>query len=837
MVDFSKLRKGDSKPLPTEPRELYGLLPNKSLGRGNLWDVQAQVLTKWWERRNEPDLVIKVNTGGGKTTTGLVILQSVLNASEGPALYVAPDKYLAKQVLKEAKALGIATTDDPDSAAYLQGKAIGVVNAYKLVNGRSVFSGNRPTRPAAPIGTVIIDDAHAAIATTRAQLSLSLNSDNPAFEALLKLFKDVLHDTAPDSYLDVKEGIRGTPLRLPFWAWRERLDQARVILRTQAGKVKDDNGKEVAQPLYFSWQAMKDVLHLSHVVFGHDRVTVTAPCPPIGHISSLHAAKHKVFLTATLADDSVLVTDFGANADSVRSPIAPVTAGDIGERMILAPQEINPGIDASEVRDAVIELSKTYNTVVLVPSSAWAAPWKDAAAHVATADDVEPVVEELTSGKHVGLVVLIAKYDGIDLPQNACRVLVIDGLPESFSPEERDQSLLRGSDSGVDDRQIQRIEQGMGRGIRSNEDHCVVFLIGPRLAQLTVDPRTLPRFSPATRQQLAMSREVAAEMENLPLSRIVATAGQALQRDPEWVKFAKENLAEVPADSSVFSERALAERNAFEAAVAGDLPRAAQTIQDAAETEPDQRFAGALLEIEAEYVDKFDPARAQQLLSVARSKNPYTLRPLTGMVYTPLPGTLSQAAAAAERLTVKYTSAAAMLLDVEAIIESLRFDLDHTEEFEEALYELGRFIGLGSQRPEHELGSGPDNLWSLGENRFWVIEAKSGAVSRGIGKRDMGQLSQSMLWFGARYDAAASATPVMFHPSVAAFRDATPPTGMRVVTDQRLGELAAALRAFAQGLAQTGWTDAEDVARMLAGHKLLADELERTYTVAQRGTI
>ena len=30
---------------------------------------------------------------------------------------------------------------------------------------------------------------------------------------------------------------------------------------------------------------------------------------------------------------------------------------------------------------------------------------------------------------HVGLVVLINKYDGIDLPDDACRVLVIEGLP------------------------------------------------------------------------------------------------------------------------------------------------------------------------------------------------------------------------------------------------------------------------------------------------------------------------------------------------------------------------------------------------------------------------
>lgn len=75
---------------PTEPRELYASLPDKSTGYGYLRDVQGQVLTAWHARRTERDLVVKVNTGGGKTIDGLVMLQSYLNDGKGPALYVAP---------------------------------------------------------------------------------------------------------------------------------------------------------------------------------------------------------------------------------------------------------------------------------------------------------------------------------------------------------------------------------------------------------------------------------------------------------------------------------------------------------------------------------------------------------------------------------------------------------------------------------------------------------------------------------------------------------------------------------------------------------------------------
>ena len=44
--------------------------------------------------------------------------------------------------------------------------------------------------------------------------------------------------------------------------------------------------------------------------------------------------------------------------------------------------------------------------------------------------------------KHVGLTVLINKYDGIDLPGTACELLVIDGLPEVYGLIERREMLL-----------------------------------------------------------------------------------------------------------------------------------------------------------------------------------------------------------------------------------------------------------------------------------------------------------------------------------------------------------------------------------------------------------
>ncbi len=68
---------------------------------------QGEVLDEWFDhRRHEPDVVIKQNTGGGKTAVGLLIAQSTLNEGIGKAVYLAPDKYLVRRVHEEAAAWG-----------------------------------------------------------------------------------------------------------------------------------------------------------------------------------------------------------------------------------------------------------------------------------------------------------------------------------------------------------------------------------------------------------------------------------------------------------------------------------------------------------------------------------------------------------------------------------------------------------------------------------------------------------------------------------------------------------------------------------------------------------
>jgi replicative superfamily II helicase len=95
-------------------------LPNKNARYQYPRDVQTEVWNQWFARREEEDIVIRMNTGSGKTVVALLILKSCLNENKGPAVYIAPDPYLAQQVIKEAQQLGIEVTEDYNSLRFVR---------------------------------------------------------------------------------------------------------------------------------------------------------------------------------------------------------------------------------------------------------------------------------------------------------------------------------------------------------------------------------------------------------------------------------------------------------------------------------------------------------------------------------------------------------------------------------------------------------------------------------------------------------------------------------------------------------------------------------------------
>ncbi|WP_419850824.1 DEAD/DEAH box helicase [Candidatus Poriferisocius sp.] len=823
-IDFTRLQASHEHTV-INPRDIFTSLNSRSVEFEYLRDVQGQVLDSWYERRQERDIVIKMNTGTGKTVVGLLALQSSMNEGFGPSLYAAPDNFLADQAAQQATQLGIPWTDDPKSTQYLSSQAIGIVNIYRIVNGRSIFGGPGSTRTEpVPIGSVVIDDAHACVNTVEQQTTVIIPNDHEAYTEILEIFRTEISKQHAALLADLEDQTVGVTIRVPIASWADH--HARVMAVLQSHKDDDE--------LRFTWPFVKDILPACQAIYSCDSLEIRPFCPPTNKVIKLEDANRHIFLTATLADESVLVTHFGVLEQAVLDPITPNSAADIGDRFILSPLEVNPQIDESEIQDLVRSLANRYNTVVLVPSYRRSIAWHDYADVIAKADEIADVVDRLKSS-HVGLVVLVNKYDGIDLPDDACRILVVDNLPEALNNSERRLSELLGGSPTLAHRKLQKIEQGMGRGVRSARDYCVVLLLGSSLSSTLARPEMRAKLSPATRAQFDLSMNVAKQIQGCSIDDIEGAVEQCLNRDEGWLTVSGNCLVGVTYDDTGTTEPfSLHLRNAFEAACIGQYDVACEHLRDGIEATEDQKSKGWLQEQLATFMHPIDPVQAQQALAGAIRLNPRVLRPVHGVSYKRTPAALNQAAAAYSYLSTNFPSQNDLLLFYGDLRDRLQFDPERVNEFEDAVEELGFLLGFNAQRPEKEYGIGPDVLWSMGALKFLVIECKSGSISE-LRKRDMGQLSQSMSWFAQNYDNTCKATPMSIHHSGQLATDATPIAGMRILDAANLTKLCAAVEQYITSIvANSIFPSEETIAEALVFHGFTASLFVLRYSAHAR---
>lgn len=575
-LDWTKI--GSSSPhLLVRPRDIFAALPNKPWSY--LRQEQGEVLEAWFTRRTDRDVVIKQNTGGGKTVVGLLIAQSTINEGIGKAVYLAPDTYLAARVREEASRLGLQTAEQPDDPLFLSERAILVTTFQKLINGQSVFGVAGGYRTPIDLGVVVVDDAHAALATTEGQFRLTIPADHPAFTDLFDLFAGDLVTQNRKAFLDIAEGDVTAVVRVPFWAWADKQKKVWDVLHPY-GVARDKEFK-------FAWPLIADCLSLCTVMVSSRGIEIQPPCPPIEKIPSFVTACRRVYLTATLSDDSVLVTNLKADPANLAKVITPGSAADLGDRLVLAPVQLNPSLGDDAVRLLAKQFSlgdrdgdghpeaRPVNVVVLVPSTAQANHWRPLADRVLYVDHLEAGVAELRAG-HVGLVVLVNKYDGVDLPGPACELLVIDGIPRPMAAADRREAAALLDSPTRRGRDVQRIEQGMGRGVRDINDHCAVLLLGAGLGMAVHDRAWLDLFSPATRAQLELSRDVAIQLYKAGLDGIRSALSVCLDRDPQWVQRSKLALAPVRYNNTgAVRPEAIAAREAFDLAAAGQTSLAA----------------------------------------------------------------------------------------------------------------------------------------------------------------------------------------------------------------------------------------------------------------------
>jgi replicative superfamily II helicase len=837
MYDFKKqLGQKPSMDRVTDPVALYGNLDRES-DKGPLRDPQRDVLSMWHEeRRNDRDLILKLHTGQGKTLIGLLMLQSQLNAGKGPALYLCPSHFLVQQTCRQAREFGFRVVEFdkelPDD--FTDAKSILVTIPQKLFHGYTKFGLNEKSQP---IGTLLLDDAHACVDIIREQFTIRLGHDQDAYRALRDLFTVDLEAQGAGTCSDLLNGDYDAILQVPYWAW---LEKEREVTKILASHRKTDE-------INYVWPLLKDMLAHCTCFMSGKSLEIAPTLPPLDMFGSYAKAKHRVFMSATVANDAFLVKGLGMDVATVKRPLVYEQETWFGEKMILIPSLIDDSLDRSTIVNWIGKPKKdrNYGVVALTSSFGRSKDWEQLGAVVPKTTQIDEVVERLRAGKRDDVAVFANRYDGIDLPDAACRVLIVDSKPFAESVQERYMERCLGDTDAITTAIARKIEQGIGRSVRGEKDYCAFLLLGPDLVKHVRTKDARRYLSEQTQQQIEIGLEIV-EMgkegltdQVVPLTALVNAMNLCLGRDAGWKEFYVKRMNEMVRPSRDFRilDQFVRERDAELKFHRGDIDGAKAILQGLADQSGiTESQRGWYLQESARYEYSRSKSEANTLQIAAHKLNRALLRPQTGMQVKKITLLSQKRVENCRKWIANHSNSQELLVAVEALLGDLRFGVG-AERFESALDQLGRALGFVCERPDREWKEGPDNLWAVRDKQYVLMECKSEVeLTRAeIHKSETDQMNRSSDWFRKNYG-EDEVTRIMIIPTKAvgrasAFRDATV-----IMRDAKLEALRRNVRAFFREFTNVDLGDlaSSRIQELIAIHKLSVDDIVATYTERPR---
>ena len=783
--DFSKVKPKKKEERVVDPIELFQKLKVTDPSINDLWLAQGDALRQWHENRNKADVGIVLNTGAGKTLAGLIVAQSLVNETKGKVLYVCSSIQLIQQTAEKAQGYGLDVTTyfrgGYSNDLYHLNEVPCVTSYHALFNGRSVFFREQ-------IAAVVFDDAHVAEHLIRDQFSLRIERTDfsDVYKEIIELFKEYHQRVGlTGSYEELTDPSCHRLFLVPPFEIHRHFAELHRILR-DASLASNENTA-------FAWEHLKDRIDLCCTLISGSTITITPPFIPVRTLKYFQGLVRRVYLSATLSASDAFARTFGRIPDLI---VAPSTTAGECERLVLIPSKANM---AEEDIDAAKTLIGNEKALILVPTYARATRW-EGTAEPPPRDTVSEHVTAFKNDSGCEKLLLAARYDGIDLPGDTCRVMVIDGLPTGVGPLERFLWEYIGLFNSLSTAIASRVVQSFGRISRGMSDHGVVILTGKRLIEWLLNPRNRAFLPAFLQKQIILGIQVSGHAQSV--DDIASAMTQCLNRDQNWLKTYNDLMQTQDVEDSQLDSKLPAQLATSEGEYASHMWH--REYEDAAKClrgtlEEAFNFSSSTgawhtLWLGCALQLMKDRVTAQEMYSSAHA------------CQTNMPAYWSpDQEEPAQNLLPQVTEVVRQFLtDSDAKVRlprKLHQDLSHLDgsgssaQVEESLRALGQYLGIDSSRPDKERGTGPDVLWETSDCPALCIEVKTDKEPESeYQKKDVGQLSDHVQWVKDNAH-SRQIIPIFVGPISGATQAANPPPEFRIVDLDEFRKLAERLEA------------------------------------------
>jgi hypothetical protein len=579
-------RKPKSAPSYDSPEELFVNLPSRASTHGYLRGPQQDALRIYNEHSGEQNVALELPTGTGKTAVGLVIAEWHRRRSRRPVAYLTLTNQLAGQVLKEAQEkLGLPCADlrgtketrnPAEVGRYKSADAIGVTTYSNLMNANPVIN---------EAGLLIFDDAHGGEQYVAGMwtVKVTLREHPNLYKEMLTVLRPAMSDS---QYRAISEqsSIFSTEL----------VDTTRHngVIQTLTSLLDNEEDKGIL----FPWRLIRNHLKACLILVSQQSIIIRPLIAPTHVHNSFASAAQRVYMSATLSGEADLLRGYGVTSIKIIQAQHPQW----GKRYIFAPGLYMGEDQVFHLIGKIFDEQSIQRALVLAPSyqseeKAFSV-FRDNAHHPSRlrAKDVEESLSPFTNVTNAVLT-LAGRYDGIDLPGDHCRLLILFDSPAAVGALER--HLLEHWQLGplLRRRERTRLIQGMGRCTRDATDYAVVLLVGQSIVDAICTPALVEGLPGEIQREIAWGREQGASERDEPgaLGELIL----GIMNEPEYRSEANTSMEEltpgqVRLEPEAFQESAKREVKFSRALWEEDYSTAYQTAKQAADAVSGSELSG-----------------------------------------------------------------------------------------------------------------------------------------------------------------------------------------------------------------------------------------------------
>ncbi len=539
----------------TSPQEMYDDYKSRKIN--GIQDYQSKMLDSYMEKGiDKSDVALELPTGTGKTLIGLLIAEYRRRKFRERVVYVCPTKQLVYQTANYSvekygiKAIAFTGARSEYSAEdkmrYTSGQVIAITNYSSIFNTNSFFEG---------ADVLIFDDAHSGEGYISSNWTVELQrGSGDVYYKMVEEIKSIL--TEEQYNVLTKESPNQDDM-----AWCDMIHSVKLHDKYLGIKnLLDEELKESQQR--FSWSNIRDNLFACNVYLSWKSITIRPYISPTFANNVFRSAKARIYMSATLGESGELERAYGVEHIERLPMVKDWNNKNIGRRFFMFPLA---SFKEEESLRILCKIASKVNRGLIIVNDLESQKGIEnifREGHIAdtfNGRDIEKSKESFTHSKHA-FAVMANRFDGIDFPDDECRVLILFDLPAATNIQEKFMITRLAARALFEERIKARLIQALGRCTRSQTDYAAVCIMGDGLMNSLLAPKNLEKFNPELQAEIIFGQDNSMGQrdidEYLELLKMFLEHGESWENAEDGILSIREDIIEksVETNNSVFSQ-------------------------------------------------------------------------------------------------------------------------------------------------------------------------------------------------------------------------------------------------------------------------------------------